>query len=305
MRSFIPFLGLIVMGMAVTTNFTTQGRLLLLSLSSAEAPQVFRIRGFSYSNSRIGEGPAVDATPDGFDAMSRPEICAQDFPLMRTLHVNTIKTYAFNEIAPGVASAHKQCLDAAWNNGTGPIYVILSVWIPVLPFGSQDDRTAMLGRYTTMVSMTADHPAVMGYSIGSEIGGDPNNNSAYWSDFGAIANAIRTALGGRRKIITSGTYQADCTSCVPPVPVLGHVINGERAGVDIDVWGVDIYSPNADEPNLRANIFQATRRPLMLPEYGVSSQPGQTTPSAAAALLLQQVQALERYSYNATNAGSN
>jgi hypothetical protein len=57
------------------TNFTTSGRLLRVS-GLGEGSQVFQIRGFSYSNFRVGEGPtpATDG-PAGFDAISRPDIC--------------------------------------------------------------------------------------------------------------------------------------------------------------------------------------------------------------------------------------
>eukprot|EP00759_Apiculatamorpha_spiralis_P021498 PhF_6_TR26261/c0_g1_i1/m.37577 len=286
------------------TNFTTQGRCLMYSSTTSPQPQVFHIRGFSYSNSRIGEGPSVDSTTDGFDAISRPNICQQDFTAMRAFNVNSIKTYAFNQYAPNITSLHKQCLDIAWNNGVKPIFVILSVWIPSLPFASPSDRDAMGVRYTNMVLETADHPAVMGYSIGSEIGGDPNNNPSYWADFNAVIAAARRGLQGRRKIITSGTYQADCTSCSPVVPVIGHIINGEKYGADVDVWGVDIYSPDPDEPTLRQHVYQATTKPLMLPEFGVATQPP-SDPNAQAQVLLRQVYDLERFSYNESTMNLN
>jgi hypothetical protein len=185
----------------------------------------------------------------------------------------------------------------AWNNGSKPIFVILSVYIDNLPFPTSADKTSMIEAYGQMVQSTADHPAVLGYSVGSEIGGDPNSNPGYWTDFNAVATTIRSSLDGRRKIITTGTYQADCTSCDPVVPCLGHVINGEKYGAVVDVWGVDIYSPDPDEPQLRSNIYAATTKPFFLPEYGVNFQPP-ADEAAQTALLMSQVSGLISYSFN-------
>ena len=290
------------------TNFTTSGRLLLLSGSSPwplVGPQVFQIRGFSYSNFRIGEGPnAATDGPFGFDSISRPDICRQDFTKMRSLNVNAIKIYDMNVIASGITALHRECLDLAWNNGSNPIFIVLSIYISNLPFGSGAQRANMSAAYQRMVEGTADHPAVMGYSVGSEIGGDPNDNPSYWSDFNVIALAIRSALNGRLKIVTTGAYQADCTSCNPVVPCLGHVINGEKYGAKVDVWGVDIYSPDPDEPNLRKNIFAATTKPFFLPEYGVNYQPPSDVDEQTN-LLVSQVSGLMAFSFNSTNQGEN
>jgi hypothetical protein len=216
--------------------FTAVGRRIFIS--DGTSSEEFIIRGFSYSNARIGEGAPSDGSAAEYDSLQRPEICKQDFDLMRKSNVNAIKVYAFNTYN---SSGHRECLDAAWNGGIRPIFVALSVWINVLPFPSQDVATNMSDRYTAMVLETADHPAVWSYEIGSEMGGNPNNNSAYWSDFNKIATAILSALGTRKKLISTGTYQADCTGCVPPVPVLGHVCSGEHYNAIVDVWGVDVY----------------------------------------------------------------
>ena len=229
---------------------TQRGRKIVVVWNDTQPPKraVLKVRGFSYSNSRIGEGPGVDSDAAGFDSLSRVDICEQDFPAMRKLNTNAIKIYAFNTVNQGLRVNHSKCLDLAWNGGVKPIFVSLSIWIPTLPFPTEAVRTDMVDRYFAMVTETKGHAAVFSYSIGSEIGGDPNNNEAYWSDFNLVAHAVRRALGTAKKLITTGTYQADCSSCQPVVPVIGHVINGERYKADVDVWGVDIYSPNPDEP---------------------------------------------------------
>jgi hypothetical protein len=73
-----------------TTNFWAAGRMINMTVDG-QGPHVFKIRGFSYSNSRIGEGAPTDDNPSGWDSLQRPEICAQDFELMRKINVNALK----------------------------------------------------------------------------------------------------------------------------------------------------------------------------------------------------------------------
>jgi len=219
---------------------------------------------------------------------------------MRKLNVNALKLYAFN-VLNNIQDMHRICLDIAWNNGTKPIFLIPSIWITTLPFPNQGARDAMLSNYGKMVERTRDHPAVMGYSIGSEISGDPNDNKAYWDDFQQLAKVIRSNLQGRKKIITTGTYQTNNAN--PPIPVIGHVINGEKYGVDVDVWGVDVYSPNPDDVTLRRDIFKFTKKPLFFPEYGVHFQPP-ADPHERSVALLGMVGQMEQYSYSTTRHGN-
>jgi len=300
--TLILILGLFQALSLPTTSFTCVGRQINISVhgQGTPEPQIFKIRGFSYSNSRIGEGASTDDGAWGFDSLQRPLICKQDFDFMRKLNVNALKLYAFN-VLNNPQNLHQQCLDLAWNNGSKPIFIIPSIWITTLPFPNQQARQFMEQNYAKMVTQTRDHPAVMGYSIGSEISGDPNNNKPYWDDFQLIAKSIRRTLQGRRKIITTGTYQTNNNN--PNVPVLGHVINGEKYGVDVDMWGVDIYSPNPDEPNLRKDIFTYTKKPLFLPEYGTHFQPP-VDPVQRSNELLGMVKGLEKYSYSKHTHGN-
>jgi hypothetical protein len=103
--------------------FTTVGRRIFVS--DGTASEEFLIRGFSYSNARIGEGAPSDGSAAEYDALQRPQLCKQDFDLMRKSHVNAIKIYAFNTYN---SSGHRECLDAAWNGGVSPIFIALSVW---------------------------------------------------------------------------------------------------------------------------------------------------------------------------------
>jgi len=159
------------------------------------------------------------------------------------------------------------------------------------------------------VEDTAHHPAVFAYGVGSEFGGDPNcasnggdvRNCQYWKDFNTIASTIRQAMGSNRKLITTATYQSSCSNpklCSPTVPCIGHVINGEHAGADVDFWGVDVYSPNPGAAYLRQNIFKATTKPFFMPEYGETYQP--TLPGSSQDKSRQEyalVQEVEQFSY--------
>jgi len=265
----------------VTTSFKTEGRKILIQTPDSKW-EVFKIRGFSYSNARIGEDAPTDTSPTSYDALMRPELCKRDFDAMRKLNTNAIKVYAYNVLVSNSRALHQQCLDYAWNDGYKPIFLDLSIWVDSLPMGNIYKQN-IISRYEQMVKDTASHPAVFAYGIGSEFAGDPNcapsfdvSNCQYWKDFNAIASAVRQAMAGSMKLITTATYQSSCTNprlCSTAVLDIGHVINGEHAGADVDFWGVDIYSPTPGADYLRHDIFKATSKPFFLPEYGFTYQP--------------------------------
>mmetsp|Transcript_34838 Transcript_34838/g.68448 ORF Transcript_34838/g.68448 Transcript_34838/m.68448 type:complete len:441 (+) Transcript_34838:23-1345(+) len=255
-----------------STAFFTKGRKIFVSTPGGGS-ELFIIRGFSYSNALIGEGAPNDGDEFAYDAFMHPDRCAQDFALMRSYNVNSIKLYAFNAMNSTVQGLHLKCLDQAWNGGHKPIFVTLSVWIDILPFSSSVEKQLIVQNYATMVNVTRHHPAVWAYSIGSEIGGDPNNNPAYWSDFNIVAKTVRSAMGSYQKLITTGSYQTNGVS--PDVPCIGHISNGEKYGAIVDVWGVDVYSPDPDDEDLMENIKKYTTKPFWFPEYGVNFQPSQ------------------------------
>jgi len=296
-----------------TTSFSTQGRKIMIQTPSGE--ELFKVRGFSYSNARIGEGQPLDGYESQYDPLMRPELCQRDFDRMRALNVNTIKVYVYNNNMADSASVHKGCLDFAWNGGVKPIFISLSIWINVLPMCDPSNvqcpyRAQILSRYAAMVKETAGHPAVFAYSVGSEFSGDPNvgPNSPYWNDFKTVVSSIRGAMGGAKKLVTTGTYQTTCRQPLCPAKILdlGHVINGEAAGANVDFWGVDIYSPHPNALWLREAIFKATKRPFVFPEYGLSYQPAKTPdPAARAVQELALVGQMENYSYTTSDYSGN
>lgn len=73
-----------------TTAFYASNREIMLKMDN-RGPFVFKMRGFSYSNSRIGEGAPTDDSSGGWDSLQRPEICQQDFDLMRKINANALK----------------------------------------------------------------------------------------------------------------------------------------------------------------------------------------------------------------------
>lgn len=199
-----------------TSAFSTQGRKIMIQTPRGQ--EVFKIRGFAYSNARIGEGQPLDGYASQYDPLMRPELCQRDFEKMRAANVNTIKVYVYNNNMADSASLHKGCLDLAWNGGVKPIFISLSIWINALPMSDATYRAQILLRYAKMVEETSKHPAVFAYSVGSEFSGDPNvgANSAYWTDFKAVVSSIRGAMGTAKKLVTTGTYQTTCSNPLCP-----------------------------------------------------------------------------------------
>ena len=276
----------------------TEGTLLRNSLS--EAP--FTIRGVCYSRPFINDpNPPADAD---YLRVNRAEVWSNDLASMRAMSVNTIKIYSLN-LNQLADFPHKRFLDAAWNAGDKPIFVLLSLWIEPMALGDpgrQPELTVVRQQYLDLVNAYVAHPAVIGFSIGAEvnIGESRRYEAAFWNDFIGIARHIRAAASG--KILTTGLIDGTADyikytqrgsvweEYVPvsePRPSLpeGAVELEYRpaalrlallaGGADvIDVWGFDFYKLAGEFPWTFSNYrsaFTALRKslaPLLVAEFG-------------------------------------
>merc|ERR1719359_1998359 len=151
---YLPLLLAVANG--ATTSFKTEGRKIMIQAPDGTW-EVFKIRGFSYSNARIGEGPPLDTSATDYDTLMRPDLCKRDFDAMRKLNTNAIKVYGYNVLVPNSWKLHKECLDYAWNGGHKPIFLDLSIWIDALPM-TATYKSIILNGYKKMVQDTAHHP---------------------------------------------------------------------------------------------------------------------------------------------------
>jgi hypothetical protein len=264
-----------------TTRWTVKGRELLLDGSP------FFIKGVDYGTSQIDslydQAPVANPLDNVYKG-----IWEKDLALMRADGVNAVKVYnvtlaSFKDIPnenvlapqqpfPKETGKIDQFLDAAWNNGDHPIYVVLS-----LQFGGDDVlqptyKVALSAAYKITASEYGSYPALMGFSIGNEINSDKLIiQPDWWKALNDINASIKAGLReANRSVKITTTTMVDGTTSVGGKDYLNTVYYGEKYGFKVDAWGIDVYRGPTMGP-LWAQIERSTTKPTIIAEYGSSA----------------------------------
>src|SRR5665647_3476046 len=163
------------MGANDTTAWTIKGSRVLLNAKP------FFANGVSYSPVPWGSCPAFE--PYGnFTITPWSSVWQRDVALMRTNAVNMLKTYNTLDRAqqPNGNVDHEPFLDACWNGGSSPVFVLMGYAPPKNNqhiFISKDwrqpqnvqAREKIAGDLVALAQKYAAHPAVMGFVMANEI----------------------------------------------------------------------------------------------------------------------------------------
>jgi hypothetical protein len=251
------------------------------------------IKGMNYSPVPIGAQPGDPPYGDYF-VPNYSNVWTPDIQSLRAAGVNAIKLYAgnpgLNAGQPGTAGNWKAFLDACYNGGTNPIYVVMFSYVQgdVIAAGGAAYNQYVTD-YQNMVQSTVTHPAVLGYCVGNEIfGGAVTTNPTFWQNFGALLNAARAA--GQSQGVTPFLMTATNDNYTPadawPAIKLGEA--SEQLG-SLDAWGINVYrgplfggagnSVFLQYQQLMASLNKT--KPLILGEWGTphSTRPASTPPS--------------------------
>ena len=255
------------------SQWTVSGRSILLD------GEPFYIKGVDYGNTQIDDY----SDPNPLDNANEP-IWGPDLDAMCAAGVNAVKVYnvsldSFKPYLPDLGNGNKlkpyetgkidKFLDRAWNGCPGhPIYVVLSIF-----FGGYDvlnvpqKLKALKAVYQLTARQYAAYPAVMGFSLGSEINdGELIKIPEWWKNLNEIASSIRTGYKVTRskKIIT--------TTMVDTVAdgKLTTLVAGEANNFAIDAWGIDSYR-GYTFTDIWRQIKAATKKPQIMAEYGASA----------------------------------
>jgi hypothetical protein len=246
------------------TAFTVSGRNILLNGSK------FYVKGMVYSPTPIGNGVADPPSLDDPLRDGNSAIWSRDLPLMRAMGVNAIHIY--NVVPPPYdknTGPISKALDAAWNGGSSPIYVLLTVYFDGSALLNEGAVSALTNQYRDLAYKYAGYPAVMGVVISNEIiKPDWWNNPTWWKNFNRVADGARAGFakgGNPSKIVT--TSNDDAVVNVGGKDRLADVYYGELHGAKVDVWGDNPYRGRTFT-GLFDQIKLDTTKPVVLTEYG-------------------------------------
>jgi hypothetical protein len=235
--------------------------------------QPFYIKGADYGNTQID----AYADPNPLDDANEP-VWGPDLDAMRAAGANSVKVYnvslasfkpwediigGYNKLRPYETGKIGKFLDKAWNGGNHPVYVVLSIFFGGINVLQPQYLDALKHVYELTAQEYGGHPAVMGFSLGSEI----NSNlyikqPIWWKGLNEISDAIR------RGYKTAETQKIITTTMVDDG--LRTVVQGENNNFKIDAWGIDAYRGRTFG-NIWNEIKRDTQKPEIMAEYGASA----------------------------------
>ncbi len=284
-----------------TTSVGTNG-VAKVSLSSSEvgsgAPKDFLIKGVAYSPAPIGannkNGPEFGDyfwdTPGGF--LDWDKVWKRDLENIRAKGFNAVRVYSLianpiniNGSIPSPADiaadpalrirAHKKFLDAAWNNGVNPVYVLAGIPTPdklwkesLFKNGS---NAAVIefwdNNFTASLTQLKDHPAIIGFTMFNEQGGadDFQGSGAkhYWSQIQKYSQRAKQIAPD--KLIGWAFFDN-------PDFAQNTVAFRREYAKSIDFYGMNAFQPvrvsGALDP-WRMAIQGDTARPVFMTEFGI------------------------------------
>lgn len=244
---------------AVSATKETQPRVETLERRLLIDGNDFLIRGVGYSPSPIGVDPEVTAPYGDYYTTDYSAIYTRDLPLIRKMGANTIRLWGWNN-----AADHTAFLDAAYNQGVKPIYVIVSFWIG----GGQNltdpaTRERLVNDFQQMVARHKNHPAVLMWMVGNELNAPwmYGNTDALFTLVNEMAKAAHAEEGAAYHPVT--TPLAD-VNLITTIQLRDEIVP------DLDAWSVQMYRGKSF-----GSFFQeyqaSSDKPLLVSEYGIDA----------------------------------
>lgn len=243
--------------------FTASGRTILRD----DLP--FQVRGVCYQPAPIGDNPSMAAPYGDYYTAAYGALAARDLPKIRALGANVIRIYGWDP-----AADHTAFLDACYNGGVEPIFVLVNRWIdPGTNWASTAAVDAIRQQFLQLDAGLGQHPAVLGIILGNEANAHNGNgtNAAFWSAMNSLAGSIKQQTPARLVSVA-------ITDAIPQIAAR------DAAMVSLDFWCVQTYR-GTTLGTLFTEYAAASARPLVLTEFGMdayNNTTGQPYPDDAA-----------------------
>ncbi len=213
----------------------------------------FFIKGVAYAPTPIGYSYAYNIFGD-------PDIYTRDLPLLRAMHCNTIRTWS--KVTEGF-------LDAAYNNGVDPIYVIAGFYVEPYNVSSETYRLAVINEFREYVRAYKDHPALLMWAVGNEVNyevssiwpGDDNKLRDWYTLLNELAKVAYEEEGDTYHPVITANWE---TTHIGETS-LGSDDNSMNF---LDAWGVNTFRVDAF-----GDVFQyyPSSKPLLITEFGIDA----------------------------------
>jgi hypothetical protein len=263
----------------------------------------FFAKGVVYSPTPIGGSADYAPFQDWFGSQNRyDQIWKRDVPEIRAMGANLIRTYAWWAYLPtkgvewpgapnnvklnaqglldwSTASGidHTAFLDALWNGGKDPIYVLIGIAIdkgntwtnrnPDPNAGRDAYYSFYLNTAKWAASKYGQHPAVMGFILGNEMNDATllADTAFFWPKLNAMADAVKSAAHGKLVTVAWQNDEKIYTKRSDGAPWYPEAYDNKH----FDFWGVNVYGDFTPFwKNYQAYVDSGSGRPVLLSEWG-------------------------------------
>lgn len=238
----------------------------------------FTIKGVCYSGVPVGKDYTYAWEYDS-------QACTMDFPLIRAMGANCIRTY--HEFPAGAVAA----MDSAYKNG---LYVIMEMGVTWnTDYTNYQVRTNMINKARSMVMAWKDHPALLVWCIGHE-----NNVNIHLTNGGLkldtlATNRLKTFYPFLNELaglihewekpawhpVAYGEAVADSTNFGIYRYAAGGIAGATTVGNPVffsddanmgnfDMWGIQVYNGAGFDPDLFSRYKTLSSKPLWIAETG-------------------------------------
>ena len=216
----------------------------------------FFIKGMGYNPIPIGRTYTYDFTAD-------LGIYTRDLAMLREMGVNTIRIWR--------KVSSRGFLDAAYNNGHNPIYIIMGFHVEPTLVSDQTYRRAVVRDFRDYVQRFKDHPAVLMWCVGNEVEFEiqkmwPGDESRLRDWYTLLDEMARKAFE-----VEGSAYHPVITSACEI-----YFIGESSLGSDdnslkfLDAWGATIFRGRSFEGAFD-QFRERSSKPLVVTEFGVDA----------------------------------
>ncbi|MBU4488992.1 MAG: PKD domain-containing protein [Candidatus Omnitrophica bacterium] len=224
--------------------------------------KLFTVRGVGYQPTPIGYYPydKGDGSPymDVFaDTPYNRDMWSRDFAYLRNMGCNTIRTWG--------KVTNRAFLDASYNNGTSPVYVIMGIWLDYTKdYSIPENRRQAIAEFAQYVQTYKDHPAVLAWAIGNE--------DNYW--YAGVMKGLYTLINemARKAYEIEGpTYHPVMFPSRDLLYIGDESVRAEDTAMNyLDIWAANTYRGSSFGDLFIDYQFRSIK-PLLISEYGIDA----------------------------------